>query len=456
MSRLHAKVQLKSPGFSRKLSGVVVGLSLLLFGLMSYVKAHEVPHFAGDAHIGQSASASPPPSADKGLIYFYRKGRMLGAITHFSAYIGDTFLAEIHNNEYASMQVPARQLTITAAQPITGKHHLPTPGEWASLPGCGGLKWRRLALEPITDVQQCSASLQALETECGVSSTSTGGAGIRTTTINVPGCNAKLAGASHAGELLTMASFTARLPLQVEAGKTYYVRWSLSLTYHPLAYKMELMDPAKGSKEIKGTKLAKETDEGALGQLSKRPPTPELTAASTAPTAAASNAAPSAPVGASEIQEAARQGNRDKVQELLESNPELVATKDSNGRTPLHLAAWQGHRDAVELLLNHKSDVNARDKAGDTPLHLAAGHGAQETVELLLARGAEVNAEDELGMTPLHKAVSLNQLETAEVLLSHGADVNAKHKLAVTPLRMAKFNKNKKMVKLLKQNGGKE
>jgi ankyrin repeat protein len=49
--------------------------------------------------------------------------------------------------------------------------------------------------------------------------------------------------------------------------------------------------------------------------------------------------------------------------------------QDNDGRTPLHLAAGQGHARTVQALL---------DWDNRTPLHLAAGQGHARTVQALL------------------------------------------------------------------------
>ncbi len=49
-----------------------------------------------------------------------------------------------------------------------------------------------------------------------------------------------------------------------------------------------------------------------------------------------------------------------------------IDTKDSDQRTPLHLAAKNGHSGAVKILLEKNSDIEARDKFEDQPIHAAA------------------------------------------------------------------------------------
>jgi ankyrin repeat protein len=92
-------------------------------------------------------------------------------------------------------------------------------------------------------------------------------------------------------------------------------------------------------------------------------------------------------VRTTEIDDAAKRGDLEKVKALLVGNTDLVFSKDKDDRTPLHFAAAFGKKDVVELLLANKADVNAKDKDGDTPLQAAAARGHTDVVELLRRQG---------------------------------------------------------------------
>jgi len=83
-------------------------------------------------------------------------------------------------------------------------------------------------------------------------------------------------------------------------------------------------------------------------------------------------------------------GNIEAVKQHLNDGAEVNA-KNSDGRTPLHLAAFGGHKEIVELLIAKGGDVNARDFLGMTPLNMAAGH--KETAELLRKHGGKTAKE---------------------------------------------------------------
>ncbi|XP_026078338.1 caskin-2-like isoform X2 [Carassius auratus] len=91
-----------------------------------------------------------------------------------------------------------------------------------------------------------------------------------------------------------------------------------------------------------------------------------------------------------------------KVTQLLLSSNMVVALLEGNGRdnTPLHLAARNGHKDIIRLLLKAGIDINRTTKSG-TALHEAALYGKTEVVNLLLDAGIDVNIRNTYNQTAL-------------------------------------------------------
>ncbi|XP_059388147.1 caskin-2-like [Carassius carassius] len=93
---------------------------------------------------------------------------------------------------------------------------------------------------------------------------------------------------------------------------------------------------------------------------------------------------------------------RHKVTQLLLSSNMVVALLEGNGRdnNPLHLAARNGHKDIIRLLLKAGIDINRTTKSG-TALHEAALYGKTEVVQLLLDAGIDVNIRNTYNQTAL-------------------------------------------------------
>jgi len=66
--------------------------------------------------------------------------------------------------------------------------------------------------------------------------------------------------------------------------------------------------------------------------------------------------------------EAVKQGDRESVRAMLESDDRLANQRDESGATPLHYATLNGHRQIVQLLLERGADINSPDSQfGATP-----------------------------------------------------------------------------------------
>ncbi|XP_067670151.1 serine/threonine-protein phosphatase 6 regulatory ankyrin repeat subunit A-like [Haliotis asinina] len=116
---------------------------------------------------------------------------------------------------------------------------------------------------------------------------------------------------------------------------------------------------------------------------------------------------------------ACKLGDLDQVRNLSEDN---LNRKDSDGRTGLMVAAYQGHRDVVELLVTEGADLTLVDKSGDTVLHAACRSGDISIVKCILSRDdLDVNSSDKSGMTPAMSAAYWGYVDIVKLLLRRGA-----------------------------------
>jgi ankyrin repeat protein len=101
----------------------------------------------------------------------------------------------------------------------------------------------------------------------------------------------------------------------------------------------------------------------------------------------------------------AKRGNTEMVANMIEAGASyLINTKDYNGRTALHEAAYEGHTTTVEILIALGADVNSKDHKDNTPLHDASHKGHGDVVNILLANSAKPDDKNVDGKTPLDMA----------------------------------------------------
>ena len=151
---------------------------------------------------------------------------------------------------------------------------------------------------------------------------------------------------------------------------------------------------------------------------------------------------------------AAMNGHKETVAVLLSFKADANATDDS-GRTPIHFAALQGHCTLLMCLLRAKGDINRADVCGKSPLHCAAEEMKGQMVETLIRHKANVNVVDKQMRTPLQICIGNSNFNAIDHLVMNGAAVKAayleKHQIAevesveTTPaalnIRMSQVNK---------------
>ncbi|NBP01988.1 MAG: ankyrin repeat domain-containing protein [Proteobacteria bacterium] len=161
--------------------------------------------------------------------------------------------------------------------------------------------------------------------------------------------------------------------------------------------------------------------------------------------------------GSSLLTLAAEAGDIDIFNYLIENGlAEDVNHKNSQGITPLMLAAHNGHPDIVRLLLKRGALVNERSKSeGFSALYLSIQNRhtpdvQYAVVKLLLEYGAAVDTIDNHKKTPLILASQYSKFnKTTRLLLEHGVTVNLQDDNGLTALMTAASVGNYEIVKLL-------
>ncbi|KAM6969254.1 60 kDa lysophospholipase [Tautogolabrus adspersus] len=111
--------------------------------------------------------------------------------------------------------------------------------------------------------------------------------------------------------------------------------------------------------------------------------------------------------------------------EALKDMGSNLCLGDYDGRTPLHIAASEGHLKLVQYLLGHGASVYAKDRYGDTPLCNAVRFRHKEVVKLLRKTGAHFSRDElEEAGTELCSLAAIGDLEGLEIWSLAGANLS--------------------------------
>ena len=136
-----------------------------------------------------------------------------------------------------------------------------------------------------------------------------------------------------------------------------------------------------------------------------------------------------------------------QVASLLIDSPQVnLNAVNTQGESPLMLAAIKGHFDLAQKMVKKGADIN---KTGWTPLHYAASTGQLKMIGFLLEQNAYIDAESPNGTTPLMMASLYASPESVQLLLDQGADPLLKNEQGLTALQFAERGKRVDAVALL-------
>uniref|UniRef100_A0A671YIF6 Ankyrin repeat domain 52 n=1 Tax=Sparus aurata TaxID=8175 RepID=A0A671YIF6_SPAAU len=162
--------------------------------------------------------------------------------------------------------------------------------------------------------------------------------------------------------------------------------------------------------------------------------------------------------GYSAVHYAAAYGNKQHLELLLEISFNCLEEVESNiPVSPLHLAAYYGHCEALRLLSETLVSLDVRDIDGRTALYLAAQRGFASCVEVLLKHEASYTLkEHKHKWTALHAAAAEGQMDCLLLLVNReqSADIiDSPDTQGQTALMLAALGRHTDCVHILLEKG---
>lgn len=82
-------------------------------------------------------------------------------------------------------------------------------------------------------------------------------------------------------------------------------------------------------------------------------------------------------------------GRWERLNKLWKKDRKIFHSRNRGGNTPLHIAAWNGQRDAIQFFMATVGNLEPENNEGKTPIQMAVDDGHRSVAEMLLRRGAK-------------------------------------------------------------------
>ena len=117
-------------------------------------------------------------------------------------------------------------------------------------------------------------------------------------------------------------------------------------------------------------------------------------------------------------------GDISLIGRLFKARADVNKVGDNEGPSALWAAAFRGHLEAVQYLLEQGAEPNLENKERGTALYVAASGSCLDIVGELLKHGATVNLKGGSHVRPLNAAAYFGYMDILQLLLEHGAEID--------------------------------
>ncbi|XP_065828991.1 uncharacterized protein [Oscarella lobularis] len=150
---------------------------------------------------------------------------------------------------------------------------------------------------------------------------------------------------------------------------------------------------------------------------------------------------------------AAKKGDAQKLESLLNRNSSLLKIKGEHGWSPLHEASLGGHTECVKFLVSCGANLYEFTPTGYAPIHLATINGHIHCLQLLKGLGCGLSFRAVDDKTPLHLAAERGYIECCRWLIANRANLTAEDNSGRTPVALAEENDHDDCATLLRECG---